>query len=122
MDFRRELAFVDVPAAAERAPEEHGDWGRFIGHLRRSYTGRCTFIPMTKRLELMVRLVDGSQLYWDASVRVEPLTVEEIDALRPKTAAERMDFDVRRALHEKVREKFREAADDLWRRALTRIG
>lgn len=78
---------------------------------------------MVKRLEITARLVDGSQLYWDVSTTVEALTLEEIDALRPKdfSSRELIDFDVRAAMHEKIREKFREAADRVWARAMERI-
>jgi len=40
---------------------------------------------MKKRLEILVRLVDGGQLYWDTMTVVEDLTEEEIEALRPKS-------------------------------------
>lgn len=77
---------------------------------------------MTKRLELMVRLVDGGQLYWDASVQVEQLTAAEADALSPKVLATGMTPADRKDLNETTKEKFMEAASALWDRAMQRVG
>lgn len=76
---------------------------------------------MKKRLELLVRLVDGGQLYWDAAAPVEAMSVEEIEAMMPRTAEARANADARKKVQEHVREKFREAADQLWERAMQRI-
>lgn len=76
---------------------------------------------MKKRLDLLVRLVDGSQVYWDAVTTVEPITVEEIDAMMPNSSADKMSVDVRKQMQEMVRAKFQEAADRLFDRALQRI-
>ena len=77
-----------------------------------------------KRLEVMVRLVDGSQMYWDSIQQVEPLTDEEIESLRPKgaTPAELMAFDVKAAIQGKVKEKLMLAVEQAWERAKARMG
>lgn len=77
-------------------------------------------MTMKKRLELLVRLVDGSQLYWDASVTVEAITAEEMLALMPRSTEEKLTADVKYQMQQMIREKFREAADRLFERALQR--
>lgn len=73
------------------------------------------------RLEVMVRLVDGSQLYWDASERIE-LTEEEAEALRPRGLdSERPSYDTLRPMFERVADKFKEATGGLWTRILGRL-
>lgn len=73
------------------------------------------------KLEVMVRLVDGSQLYWDAIERVE-LTEEEAEALRPRRpGSDRPNYDALRPLFEAVAGKFKEATGGLWTRILGRL-
>jgi hypothetical protein len=76
---------------------------------------------MKKRLELLLRLVDGGQLYWDVATVVEPITIEELESMMPRTAEAKLNPDVHKAMHEMVRAKFREAADRLFERAIERI-
>jgi hypothetical protein len=73
------------------------------------------------KLEVMVRLVDGSQLYWDAAERIE-LTEEQAEALRPRrSTSERPNYDTLRPLLEQVADKFKEASGRLWTRILNRL-
>lgn len=73
------------------------------------------------KLEVMVRLVDGSQLYWDAIERVE-LTEEEAEALRPRRpGSDRPNYDRIRPLFEAVAGKYKEATGGLWTRILNRL-
>lgn len=73
------------------------------------------------KLEVMVRLVDGSQLYWDAIEHIE-LTEEEAESLRPRRpASERPNYDALRPLFEAVASKYKEATGGLWTRILGRL-
>lgn len=73
------------------------------------------------KLEVMVRLVDGSQLYWDAIERVE-LTEEEAEALRPRRpGSDRPNYDMIRPLFEAVAGKYKETTGGLWTRILNRL-
>lgn len=73
------------------------------------------------KLEVMVRLVDGSQLYWDASDRIE-LTDEEAEALRPRrSGSDRPNYEALKPLLEQVGTKYKESLGGLWTRALNRI-
>jgi len=77
---------------------------------------------MKKRLEILVRLVDGGQLYWDAATVVDALSPEEVEAMLPKSReAGHLDITTRKAMQAQVREKFREAADILFERVVQKV-
>lgn len=76
---------------------------------------------MQKRLELMIRLVDGGILYWDASVALDSLSPDEIMALMPThITPERVPPEVKATMQSQVKNKFQEAASSLWEKVLQR--
>ena len=72
------------------------------------------------KLEIMVRLVDGGQLYWDAVERVD-LTEDEAQTLRPTKEPQKLDYDTLRPILERVGGKFKEATGLVWTKVLTRL-
>ena len=86
---------------------------------------------MKKRLEVLVRLVDGGQLYWDTMAVVEDLTDEEIEALRPRSTLASAPPIVpakgvtpaahMQVLQNRVRAKFQDTMSVLWDRIAQKI-
>lgn len=72
------------------------------------------------KLEIMVRLVDGGQLYWDAVERVD-LSEEEAKTLRPPPGPQKLNYEELRPILERIGGKFKEATGSVWTRVLARL-